>query len=149
MARSGSLLAVLDKPRNVSRCATSGVGPKNGIGMALWIAGFPQGRHREGGGSGGDCGGHQATRDAGDAEQHLRHRRANNAEQAHAAIGDQRPGQHDRQNGAPFPEPQRIRCCRDCRPSACRTVPPAGKSGKNWARKRAVPPMKVMGPVSE
>jgi hypothetical protein len=28
-------------------------------------------------------------------------------------------------------------------------VPPAGKSGKNWARKRAVPPMKVMGPVSE
>ena len=95
MARSGSLIAVLDKPRNVSCCAANGVGPKNGIGMALWIAGFPQGRHREGGGSGGDCGGHQATRDAGDAEQHLRHRHANNAEQAHATLGDQRRGQHD------------------------------------------------------
>ena len=91
MARSGSLLAVLDKPRNVSRCAAIGVGRKADI-VRVEVPG-------------GDCGGHQATRE-GDAEQRLRHRRAKNAEQVHAAVGDQRLGQHDRQNGVPFPEPQ-------------------------------------------
>ena len=81
MARSGSLIALLDKPRNVSRCAAIGVGRKADI-VRVEVPG-------------GDCGGHQATQDAGDAEQLLRHRHANNAEQAHATLGDQRRGQHD------------------------------------------------------
>ena len=83
--------------------AAKGVVPKNGIGIAFWIAGVPgsadmvkvevpsaiaAGISRR-----GMCGG---------AEQRLRHRRQHEErdEQADAAIGDQRAGEHDRQDRA-------------------------------------------------
>ena len=83
--------------------AANGVVPKNGIGIAFWIAGVPgsadmvkvevpstiaAGISRRG----------MAAR----AEQLLRHRGEHEEgdEQADAAIGDERAGEHDRQHGA-------------------------------------------------
>ena len=78
--------------------AANGVVPKNGIGIAFWIAGVPgsadivkvevpeSDRRR-----------HQPMRNAGGAKQGLRHRRQHEErdEQADAAIGDERAGEHD------------------------------------------------------
>ena len=83
--------------------AANGVVPKNGIGIAFWIAGVPgQRRHGEGRGAEHDRRRHQPLRDGGRAEQRLRHRRQHEEgdEQADPAIGDQRAGQHHREHRA-------------------------------------------------
>ncbi len=90
--------------------AAKGVVPKNGIGMAFWIAGVPgsadmvkvevpsaiaAGIRRRGMRSG--------------AEQRLRHRRQHEEgdEQADAAVGDERAGEHHGEDGAPRAQPFR------------------------------------------
>ena len=88
--------------------AANGVVPKNGIGMAFWIAGVP--------GSAdmvkvevpsAIAAGISRRGMAGRAEQRLGHRRQHEEgdEQADAAIGDQRAGQHHGEHGALGAEP--------------------------------------------
>ena len=83
--------------------AAKGVVPKNGIGIAFWIAGVP--------GSAdmvkvvvpsATAAGISRLRDVGGAEQRLAHRREHEHrdEQADAAVGDQRAGQHHGQDRA-------------------------------------------------
>ena len=83
--------------------AANGVVPKNGIGMAFWIAGVP--------GSAdmvkvevpsAMAAGISRLRNFGRAEQRMRHRREHEEgdEQADAAIGDERAGQHHRKHRA-------------------------------------------------
>ena len=77
--------------------------PKNGIGMAFWIAGVPGNADMvkvdvpSAIAAGISRRGIAAARNSC-----LRHRRQHEEgdEQADAAIGDQRAGQHDRQDGA-------------------------------------------------
>ena len=88
--------------------AANGVVPKNGIGMAFWIAGVP--------GSvdmvkvevpSAIAAGISRFGIVGGAKQRMRHRREHEEgdEQADAAIGDERAGEHDRQHGALGAEP--------------------------------------------
>ena len=83
--------------------AANGVVPKNGMGIAFWIAGRSGQRgHRERRRAERDGGRHQAIRNVRRAEQRLRHRREHEEgdEQAHAAVGDERAREHDRQHRA-------------------------------------------------
>ena len=83
--------------------AANGVVPKNGIGIAFWIAGVP--------GSAdivkvdvpsATAAGISRFGMLASAEQRLRHRHQHEErdEQADAAVGDQRARQHDREDGA-------------------------------------------------
>ena len=87
--------------------AANGVVPKNGIGIAFWIDGRAgQRRHGEGRGAEHDRRRHQPARNGGGAKQRMRHRREDEEgdEQADAAIGDERAGQHHGENHAPLAE---------------------------------------------
>ena len=87
--------------------AANGDVPKNGIGIAVWIAGVPGSADmREGGGAQSDRRGNQAIGNVRGAEYSLRHRHEHEErdEQADATIGDERTGEHDRESGAARPQ---------------------------------------------
>ena len=109
-----------------------------------------QSRHGEGRGAEHDRRRHQPARDCRRAKQRLRHRGEHEEgdEQADAAIGDQRAGEHDREHRAPRrPDCSVIKLATaDTEPLSSMSLPnraPSRKIGKNCARNRAALPMKI------